>query len=204
MKLWQKISSFVSWHRRVVAALAAALCVAGIVGVAQAPPPAGEPVVAARAPIPVGHRLTEDDLTLVDVPPHLITDSALRGLDDAVGAVTAVALDEHQPITGHALLRGGTAEDGRALVPIRVADDDLRSLLIPGTTASLVVALGEAPQVVTNQARVATPATQPGGGTLSSAQSSRGMIVVDVPSDVASVVAVLGQSGQLAVVLGTL
>ncbi|NLE98170.1 MAG: hypothetical protein GX596_09325 [Propionibacterium sp.] len=203
MKLWHKFTSFVSWHRRLIAALAAALCVAGIVALAQAPPPAGEPVVAAAGQLPAGHRLTDADLTLVDVPSHLITDTTLRSIDDALDATTTVALDPGQPITGHALLRGGAADEGRALVPIAVPEDELRALLRPGTTVSLIVALGEAPELVTNDARVAALGAE-ASGTLAGAQSGRGMVVVDVPGEVASVVAVLGQSGQLAVILGRL
>jgi Flp pilus assembly protein CpaB len=199
----QRIASFISWHRRAIAALLAALCVAGIVSVAKAPPPPGEPVIAAVQPLAAGHTVTEADLALVELPAERVTDATLRNIDEAVGAVTAVALDAGQVLTAASLLSADPAEDGRALVPISVSDPELRELLQPGTTVSLVVALGEAPEVVTNSARVARMPAE-AGGSMGFNQSGGGLVVVDVPAEVAGVVATLGQNGQLVVVLGRL
>lgn len=201
MRLLHGIASFVSWHRRAVAALLAALCVAGVVSAAQSPPPV-EPVLVAARPLPAGHTVGIDDVRLAEAPPELVTPGTLSEVDAALGATTAIALEAGQLVAGSTLLSADPAAEGRALVPISVQDPALRSLLEPGTRVSLLVALGERPEVVTDAARVAKLPSVDGGGLAVSAGS--GMVVVEVPSEVAGDVAALGQSGQLVVVLGTM
>lgn len=202
MKLLHGIASFVSWHRRAVAALLAALCVAGVVSAAQSPPHV-EPVLVAARPLPAGHTVGVDDVRLAEAPPELVTPGTLSHVDAALGATTAIALEVGQLISRSTLLSADPAADGRALVPISVQDPALRSLLEPGTRLSLLVALGERPEVVTDAARVAKlPSSDGGGFAMSSAGS--GMVVVEVPTEVAGDVAALGQSGQLVIVLGTM
>ncbi len=201
MKLLHRIASFVSWHRRAVAAVLAGLCVAGVVSVAQSPPP-GDPVLVAARPLPVGHTITAGDVTLSEVPPRLVTPGTLKDPQAALGSTTAIALEAGQVLTRSTMLSSDPSRDGRALVPIAVQDPALRSLLEPGTTVSLLVALGERPEVVTDSARVAKLPSQEGGGL--SLPSGSGMVVVEVPSEVAGEVAALGQSGQLVIVLGAL
>lgn len=202
MKVLRRLGAFVSWHRRVIAALCAALCVAGIVAVAQAPPP-GVKVVGMARPVGAGEKLTAEEVTTITVPPALVTDSSLTSIEDAVGGTTAVALDEGQPLTSTALLKQHSAGEGRAVVPIKVPDADLRALMTPGTQVTLIMAFAEEPEVITDEARVVSLAEE-GEGTLAKSQANSGMITIDVPDEVAAMVATLGQAGQLTVVLGAL
>lgn len=195
MKPWNRIISFISWHRRAVAALCAALCVAGIVSVAQAPPPPGDFVVAPLQPLPAGHVVTAEDLGEVEVA--RATDSNVLNPEDAIGKRTAVALDAGQPLTSQLLMHPGSTTEGRALVPVQMPDQEMRSVLEPGTRVSLIVVLGEGPEVLTDDARVASLPTDDGS-------SRQGAMLVDVPSEVAPIVATLGQSGQLSFILGSL
>ena len=138
------VASFVSWHRRAVGALLAALAVLLLAESLATPPPAAPAAAAAGAP----------------------------------------SADE--PLT---------VAKGRAVVPIVVADGELRRLLSPGDLISLVSAHGESPGVVTGDARVlALPAA---------ASAEHGALLVDVPASSAALVALLGQGGQLGVVLGS-
>lgn len=200
MHLLRRLASLISWHRRVVAALSAAVVVAGIIAIASAPPPDGEPVVALQSDIPAGEMITAEHLTTRNVPAALITSHTVRLAQDAVGAQASVALDAGQILTDGMLLRGGTTQPGRALVPVAITDPDLRSLLTPGLTVSLIVALGEKPEVL-GTARVATLPEAP-TSTLGAGQGSS-MIMVEVDADTAPEVATLGQSGQLSVVIGS-
>lgn len=202
MKLRLRIASFVSWHRRWIAAICAALCVVGIVAATSPAEPPGTTVVVAARSLPAGHVLAATDLTTATLPPAAVTASVLRSPEAAVGATTAIALDERQPLTRAAVITGGPSAEGRSLVPIAVPDDSLRAMLRPGTTVSLILALGDAPEVIA-QARIATLPPQ-ADGTLGAAQGSRGMVVVEVASEAAALVAALGQAGQLSVVLGSL
>lgn len=200
MEILRPVWSFVSWHRRAFAALSAALCVAGIVAAVQAPPPPGKPVVTLARAVTPGTELTAEDLTTADVPDALLTPGMARSPDDVVGAQAAIGLEPGQVVSESMLLRAGTSAEGMSLVPIAINDPELRALLAPGANVSLIVAFGESPEVLT-AARIAT---MPGeaDGTVASARSGTGMVVVEVPKELAPTVATLGQGGQLAVVLG--
>lgn len=202
MKLLEKFVAFLNYHRRVVAALCAAVTVAGILSALESRPLEGEPVVAAARALAAGHVLTVDDLTTVTVPTSLITGSAVRDPAEIVGTSTTVALDAHQPLTTHAVLRGASANAGFSLVPIIITDDDLRALLRPGQVVTLIVAFDGEPQTVTDEARVVKLPGDEGGSLTATATGSRA-VLVEVPSEVAHVVATLGQGGQLGVILGT-
>ena len=199
MQLLRRLASFINWHRRVVAALCAAVVVAGIVSVASARPPEGEVVVALTTDVPAGEALSSQHLTTVRVPSSLLTGRTVRSPDDAVGAHTAVALEAGQVLTKGLLLQGGSVQEGHALVPVAVPDHDLRNLLVPGTAVELVVALGERPEVL-GQARVAALPSAPTSSVGATKGSS--MVLMDVAAELAPSVATLGQSGQLAVVIG--
>lgn len=200
MKLLQPVVHFINWHRRVVAALCAALCVAGLVSAFGTTAPPTTPVVVLAHAVAAGEELTDDALRVAEVPVSLAPESAVVSANGAVGATAAVTLDEGQLLTSGLLLFGDRAAEGRSLVPILVSDPDLRALLRPGATVSLVLALGDAPEVVSS-ARIAT-LPQEAESTIAGARSGTGMVIVEVPDDVAPVVATLGQGGQLAIVLG--
>lgn len=199
MQLLRRLGSFINWHRRVVAALCAAVVVAGIISVASARPPDGEPVVVLAADVPAGEVLSPEHLTTVRVPASLLTEGTLRSPGKAVGAHTAIALEAGQVLTKGLLLQGGGVQEGHALVPVSVPDQDLRNLLVPGTTVELVVALGERPEVL-GGARVAAQPSAP-TSTIGAAKGSS-MVLMEVAAELAPSVATLGQSGQLAVVIG--
>lgn len=199
VQLLPRLVSFVRWHRRLIAALLAGLVVAGIVQVASAPPPAGEPVVALAQAVEPGEAISADVLTTVLLPKEAITDSTLTSPDEARGAQAAVGLKPGQVLTRELLLHGGMAAEGKSLVPIAVERPEIRALLSPGAMVQLVVALGDAPEVVCT-ARIATLPAE-AGNTMASARSGNAMVVVEVPTEVAPTVATLGQGGQLSVML---
>ena len=68
-----------------------------------------------------------------------------------------------------------------------------------------MVTAAESAEVLTRDARVAALPATPGGSALAVAGAgSDGLVLVDVPAAEAPMVAALGQSGQLSVVLGAL
>ena len=86
------VASFVSWHRRAVAALLAAL---SVLLVAQWLAEPGGPTVSApvlAGPLAAGHTLTSADVTLTDLPAHLVFSAAPPALQDVIAQVTAVDL----------------------------------------------------------------------------------------------------------------
>ncbi|MHA6510314.1 SAF domain-containing protein [Tessaracoccus sp. Y1736] len=204
-RLLTPIASFVSWHRRAVAALLAAL---SVVLVAQWLAEPGGPTVSApvlTGPVAAGHTLTSADVTLTDVPAHLVFSAAPPSLDDVIGEVTAVNLAAGTLLQTGLLATGQGVAPGRAVVPITLPDQALRSLLRPGDPVTLVVTSTESAEVLTRDARVAALPSPPGGSALAVAGAGDdGLVLMDVPADEAAMVAALGQSGQLSVVLGAL
>ena len=204
-RLLTPIASFVSWHRRAVAALLAAL---SVVLVAQWLAEPGGPTVSApvlTGPVAAGHTLTSADVTLTDVPAHLVFSGTPPGIDDVIGQVTAVNLAPGTLLQAGLLATGQGVAPGRAVVPITLPDQALRSLLRPGDPVTLVVTSTESAEVLTRDARVAALPSPPGGSALAVAGAGDdGLVLMDVPADEAAMVAALGQSGQLSVVLGAL
>lgn len=204
-RLLTPVASFVSWHRRAVAALLAALSVMLVAQWLAEPggPTVSAPVLA-RA-LAAGHTLTSADVTLTDVPAHFAFSGAPPALDDVIGQVTAVDLAAGTLLQAGLLATGQGVAPGRAVVPITLPDQALRSLLRPGDPVTLVVTSTESAEVLTRDARVAALPAPPGGSALAVAGAGDdGLVLMDVPAGEAALVAALGQSGQLSVVLGAL
>ena len=202
-KALRAVASFVSWHRRAVGALLAASAVLLLAEALTTPLPT-VPVVVLQRAAAAGEPLTAADLGARNLPPDAVPDDALTSVDDAVGQTLAVPAAAGTILQPALLARTTTAAKGRAVVPIVVADDELRRLLSPGELISLVSAHGESPEIVTGDARVvALPSTEGSGALRAAASTDRGALLVDVPASSAAVVALLGQGGQLSVILGT-
>jgi Flp pilus assembly protein CpaB len=197
------VASFASWHRRAVGALLAALSVFLLAEALTTPPPTQSVVVLQRA-VPAGEALAAADVSLAALPPPAVPDGALASTQDAVGQTLAVPVAAGTVLQPALLARAATAAKGRAVVPILIADDDLRRLLAPGDLISLVSAHGESPEIVTGDARVvALPSSEGSGALRAAASTDRGALLVDVPASSATLVALLGQGGQLSVILGS-
>jgi pilus assembly protein CpaB len=203
--LLARIAAFVSWHRRAVAALLAALSVVLVAGWLAEPDGPGVPVPVTAVELAAGHTISSTDVTVKELPAHLLPSGATPTLDQVVGQVTAVGLAPGTLLQAGLLATGQGVAPGRAVVPISLPDDQLRSLLRPGDPVTLVVTAAESAEVLTRDARVAALPAAPGGSALAVAGAgSDGLVLVDVPAAEAPMVAALGQSGQLSVVLGAL
>ncbi|MFT3888921.1 MAG: SAF domain-containing protein [Arachnia sp.] len=201
MTLFRSIASFVSWHRRAVGALLAALAVFTLTESLSTPPARATAVVLTRA-VAAGAVLSSADVAARPLPPESLPDAALSAVDDAVGRPLAVAAGPGTVLQPSLLGRVVDAAEGRAIVPIVVPQRELKGLLSAGDHLTLVAALGEVTEVVTDDARVVTlPPPTPSGGLQLASADGEGTLLVDVPVGSAARVAVFGQAGQLAVVL---
>ena len=204
-KLLNAVVNWVSWHRRLVGAVLAAGSIL-LLGNALASPgaPTAAVVVATRL-LPAGHGLTEAEVAVVHLPLEAVPDDAATTRDGLIGRSTAVALPRGTVVQPALLAASHSTEPGRALVPIALRDPSLRALLAPGDQISLITAGHEEPHVLTDDARVAVLATPPQSSALSVGGGDTGaLILVDVPSSDAVLVASLGQEGGLKIVLGGL
>ena len=90
--------------------------------------------------------------------------------------------------------------EGRALVPILIRDNSLRTLLSPGTPVTLVLA--DSGEVVATDARVSSMPSASEGTLLNPGGGAKPLILVDVPAGIGPEVSALGQQGKLTVILG--
>jgi Flp pilus assembly protein CpaB len=172
-------------RRRPLASLCAAVAVvAGVHGARPAPPPTVAVTVAARG-LPSGTVLAPGDLTVRRLP----ADVAPVGSDlHAVGRTLAAPVRRGEPVTDVRLVAPSlvAAYPGRVVLPVRIADPDVVTLLRVGDTVDLVAAdprRGTASYVAVRVPVLAlptAPAHDPGTSTL----TGRLVVVAAAPSDV--------------------
>lgn len=189
----------ISWHRRMIAALLAALAMLALMTHLSAAGGASGHVVVTTRAVGAGHSITAADVTLQAIPQHLIPAGASGDLAGVVGRNAAVPLTSRTVVQPGLLVSGEPPARGRSLVPITVHDEQLRQLLSPGLRVSLVSATGEAAATVTQDAVVHAMPQLVQSSLMSSNQAA--LVLVDVPSGLAPEVSVLGQAGQLSVFL---
>lgn len=201
MRPFSSIAAFVTWHRRAIAALCAGLAVYLLAQQFASPARDGTSVVVLAAEVAAGQRLTADDLTLATLPPSTVPDGSYETAEDLLGAALALSLPRGTPLHPSLLSGSRTVGPGRALVPIAVNDGRLLSVLRPGDQVSLVVGTGDVAAPVSADARVSSIPAEEETGSLSVGGGRGGLVLMDVPEADASAVAMLGQSGQLGIVI---
>lgn len=191
------------WHRRPVAALLAALgaliIVAGVRG--EAPPEASLLVTASA--LPAGHLITRDDLKVIGLPPAAAPSGAPLTPEDVIGKTAAADLLPNSILQPGMLIHDGGAPPGRATVPITLAEAQLVSILRPGTRISLITIDSAGSHVLSDDTVVAPLPGAPTGGALTPSATRNTLVLLDVPAERAGEIAVLGQRGELYVVLGS-
>jgi len=189
----------ISWHRRKIAAVLAALGVfALLTHFSGAAEPSGEVVVVART-ITAGAALGAGDLSVTAVPLALIPADALSDPAEVVGRSAAVSLGAHTIVQPALLVSGAPPPTGRSLVPITVHDAQLREILSPGLRVALVSSLGDSPGIVTDDAVIHTMPQVAESSLVTTGQAA--LVLVEVPTGLAPEVSMLGQSGQLSIFL---
>lgn len=189
----------ISWHRRKIAAALAALGALTLLSHFSGTTEAVEQVVVTTGSVSAGAPISTSDVTVQAIPQHLIPAGALTNLTDVVGHNAAVTLADHTVMQPGLLVSGAPPPKGRSLVPITVHDAQLREMLAPGLKVALVSALGDVPGIVTGDAVVHTMPQTTSTSLVTTGQAA--LVLVEVPSQLAPEVSVLGQSGQLSVFL---
>jgi len=147
-------------HRRILAALCAALAVLiGLSAIRSDAAPGVDIVVAARDLQP-GATIQPGDLTVTTRPRTSETaGSSAPQLEDLVGRMLAVGALAGEEVTLSRLANGAGARSlapGEVAVPIRLADSGLADLMAPGDQVDLVSASGGSDRVIAEAARVIT------------------------------------------------
>jgi pilus assembly protein CpaB len=183
----------------VVAAIAAVLT-----GVSATAPegPAMTTVVKAKSELPGGTVLTPADLTLEPVVASDVPKGVLTDPNDLVGKTLTAPVAENQMMT---LLTTTAARasvaPGHVIAPLRLADPAVAALLRPGDVVDIVAADPDAQPgatVVAAGARVVTVPQLPDDRAGPSPEG--GLVLIDVDSQTAAVVAQVAASGTLSII----
>lgn len=133
----------VAWHRRLVAALLAALAtLVGLSALRPEPPPTS-PVVTVARDLPAGTRLTTADVRQVSMPAGTAPDGALRSSSAAAGRVLAAPARRGEPLTDVRLLGPRLASaygPHQVIVPVRLADAGVLELVQVGARVDVLAA----------------------------------------------------------------
>jgi pilus assembly protein CpaB len=183
----------------VVAAIAAVLT-----GLSAASPEGPEmvTVVKARSQLPGGTVLSTRDLMLDPVVASDVPEGVLTDPNDLVGKTLAAPVAENQMMTmlSTTAPHAGVAP-GRVIAPLRLADAAVAALLRPGDVVDIVAADSQGEHgatVVAAGARVITVPQAPDDGVGPSPEG--GLVLIDVDSHTAVIVAQAAGSGALSIV----
>jgi len=185
-------------HRRIVAALLAAVCVLIIMGGRSGADPMVDLVTAAQD-IPAGTTLSEADLAVTPVPVALTTSGSYEQPGLLVGKIITTPLLAGELITTTRVL--GTrpqTQPGEVLVPVRLADSGAAGLLAPGDIVSIIAASvdGQA-RIIARNARVVAQPIPPAGFT----SQSGSLVLLAVSRDEAVELAAVSIQRALTAVL---
>ena len=194
---FRSLARAASWHRRklaVVAALGAVLT--GIAAAAPEGPPTVE-VVRAKRQLAGGAVISPADVSVEQVVAADAPEGAVSDPDALVGQTLAAPIARRQVLTSLAVISTGVGVGrGHVLAPLRLADAELATLLHPGDVVDVLAADPEAEKasVVAQAARVVTvPRFEDDTGS----DSPGALVLVDVDSSTAAVLARAAVSGTL-------
>ncbi|HEX2856729.1 MAG TPA: SAF domain-containing protein [Propionibacteriaceae bacterium] len=202
--LARSLTRAVSWHRRPLAALCAAAAMLCLVGVASPPPPVTVAVVVAQRDLAAGSTLSRDDVVVRRFPVALAPSEALSDAGAAAGRTLTAALNAGTPLTSRSLSHAESlAAPGERLVPFRLSDASLLSVVSIGDLVTVVATRGDGTSVtVAERVRVAAlpqPASE-GGVFGSSTQGA--VVVVSCPPKTAVTLAGWAATSALGIAIG--
>ena len=202
MEILASARRFIGSHRRAIAAAIAGLGTFVLVTQLTPAVPDAIPVVVALHDLSPGDILGAADVAVRELPAAGVPEGAGLTTDDVVGQTLAAGVSANTVLQPGLLASADRAGPGRALVPVRIPDEQLLQLLTPGTLVGLVSTTEAGASVLVDDARVAlVPAASPQTG-FAATGARPGLVVLDVPKERAADVAVLGQRAELNVVLG--
>src|SRR5918993_286067 len=196
---WLNFRRAVSWHRRKLALLAVLAAV--LTGLAAAAPegPPTVTVVRAAAALAGGTRLTLDDLETARIVAADAPDEVVADPDALAGRTLAAPVPRGQVLTERAVV-SARSSPGHVLAPLRLADAEATALLRAGDLVDVLAADPQAEQafVAGRGVRVVTvPAPgEPGAG----ADPAGALVLVEVDSETARVLARAAVSATLTVI----
>jgi len=197
----------VSWHRRILAAIAAAIAVLATITALSPAAPTTVRVVVAAVALPAGTELTETNLALAAVPAEMVPDHAVRDVNELTGRVLAGARTAGEIMTTAAVVapRPAGQDSGLVTTPIRLGDADVVALLAVGDVVDVVAAdprTGNSAIVAESARIVAIPRGGTNSGPLGTTTTGQDgqLVLVEVEPETATALATAAANGRLSVV----
>ncbi|HEX8510317.1 MAG TPA: SAF domain-containing protein [Propionibacteriaceae bacterium] len=203
---FRALSRAVSWHRRKLAVLAAVGAALTGVNAAMPPDPPTVEVLRAAVRLDGGAVLGSRQLVVTRLPVEAVPDGALVDPDAVVGQQLIAPVAKGQVLTEvNVVSVGRSVRTGHVVAPLRLEDTDLAALLKIGDTVDVLAADGEAraAAVVAKAVRVVgLPRPPDPSGIGGSVGSSNGaLLLLDVDSRTATLLAQAAATAKLSVVL---
>jgi pilus assembly protein CpaB len=158
----------VSWHRRLLAAAAAATAIVFVLEALQPSAPAMKPVLVASRDLAGGAALQRDDVQRIRRPADTLPSGAVSSLDALAGRPLAAPMREGEVLTDVRMLGPPliAANRGKVATPVRLADPGIATLLRVGDRVNVLgvpqaadgTTLGVAEVVASDIAVLAMPA----------------------------------------------
>jgi len=202
--LVRSLTRAVSWHRRPLAALCAAGAMLCLVGVASPPPPVTSPVVVAQRDLAAGSTLSADDVAVRRFPAALVPAEAVSDTGGAIGRTLTGALTVGTPLTDRSLSHAESlAAPGERLVPFRLSDASLLSVVSVGDLVTVVATRGDGTSVtVAERVRVAALPQPASDGGVFGSSTQGAVVVVSCPPKSAVTLAGWAATSALGIAIG--
>ena len=194
----------ISWHRRGLAAICAGIAMLCLMAVASPPDSPSVGVVVAAHDLTAGNVLSAADLAVRRYPSTLMPSRALPTITDAVGRTLGAALSAGSPITEANLSAASSlAAPGERLVPFRLTDAALLTLVGVGDRVTVVATAGDGSTVtVAERVRVAALPPAASGGSFIDSGGTGAVIVVSCPPTTAVKLAGWAATSALGIAIG--
>lgn len=201
--IFRSLGRAISWHRRLLAALAAATCVLSLILALRPAEPASAPVVVTTRLVAGGTELTAEDLTIARLPRGLIPDEAIAAPESLIGRTLAAPLTKGSVVTALSTVSARITKAGsnNVLTPVRFADPDVVALIAVGDVVDVLAASETGTSILAHDARVAAIPAPPRTSGLGASDSRGQLVVLEVPPDTAAALARAASSSRLALAL---
>lgn len=182
------------WHRRTLAAFAAAIAVFASLSLLQPSQPATTTAIVASKDLAPGTVLAASDMHRIEVPRDVCPSGSQADASAFVGKTINTPVSERTVLTDALVATGqALARPGYVVMSVPLPNASLAELLRPGTMIDI---LSPGKGVIASHARVVGSTTQAAGLGIGGSQRA---ILAEVSSDSASLIAAASQMGALTV-----
>lgn len=192
---------FLKWHRRIVAALLAALSVCCFWAGLNRSAANQVATVVAKQQITPGQRISVDDLKIVHYPAELAVSDSFSNPQDLVGEISNTKLAPQQPITSHNLVsRGYAANPGEVMAGVGLLDPCLAEIITVGDKINLYTQAPDNSQRLIAEG-IKVSGILPQSQNENSAKPVAKLLIISVSPKLAAQISALNETGALIITL---